>query len=170
MRQNNNLPVLSLVGYTNAGKSTLLNALSGSNVLVENMLFATLDPTVRKIKLADSSTILLTDTVGFIQKLPTHLVSAFRATLEEVTYSDIILHVIDASHPCVYEHIDTVNDILLDLEAHDKKIITVINKIDATNDSIELIELAQKVINPIMISALKRKGLGELLKKIQSSL
>lgn len=169
-RQNNNLPVLSLVGYTNAGKSTLLNALSGSNVLVENMLFATLDPTVRKIKLADLSTVLLADTVGFIQKLPTNLISAFRATLEEVTYSDIILHVIDASHPSVYEHIATVNEILLELEASDKSVITVINKMDMTNDSAKLKKLMQKVPNPIAISALKRKGLGELLVKIQSLL
>lgn len=168
LRQNNNLPVLSLVGYTNAGKSTLLNALSGSNVLAENILFATLDPTVRKIKLADFSTVLVADTVGFIQKLPTHLVSAFRATLEEVTHSDIILHVIDANHPSVYDHIDTVNDILLDLESNAKKVITVINKIDSVEDEAKIGELISKVPNPITVSALKRKGLGELLAKIQN--
>ncbi len=120
------MPVAAIVGYTNVGKSTLINALSDSNVLVENKLFATLDPTTRKIKLPDLSTILITDTVGFIQRLPTSLVAAFRATLEEVTEADIILHVVDPSHPSCSEHIDTVYEILSELEASDKPTITVI--------------------------------------------
>jgi len=166
-RQANNIPVAAIVGYTNVGKSTLINALSDSNVLVENKLFATLDPTTRKIKLPNLSTILLTDTVGFIQRLPTSLVAAFRATLEEVTEADIILHVIDPVHPNCSEHIDTVYEILTELEASDKPTITVVNKIDLIKDEEILNDLYQKVPNPVGISALQRKSFGKLLNTIQ---
>lgn len=170
LRQSNNVPVVAIVGYTNAGKSTLLNALSNSDVLAENKLFATLDPTTRKIKLPDMSDILLTDTVGFIQRLPTALVKAFRATLEEVTQADLILHVLDPSHPNIQEHIDTVYDILLQLEANQKPIISVINKIDLVKDENLLEKNIEKLPNQIKISALQRKGFGDLLSKIQQIL
>jgi GTP-binding protein HflX len=169
-RQANNIPVAAIVGYTNVGKSTLINALSDSNVLVENKLFATLDPTTRKIKLPDLSTILLTDTVGFIQRLPTSLVAAFRATLEEVTEADIILHVVDPSHPSCTEHIDTVYEILSELEASDKPTITVVNKIDLIEDEAVLNNLYEKVPNPVGISALQRKSFGNLLNKVQQTI
>ena len=169
-RQANKVPVVSIVGYTNVGKSTLLNALSDSDVLVENKLFATLDPTIRKIKLPDLSTALLTDTVGFIQRLPTSLVAAFRATLEETSQADVIVHVIDPIHPACNEHIDTVYEILVKLNAYDKPIITVINKSDLIKDESVLDELLDKVPNPVTISALNRKGFGKLLIKIQQIL
>jgi GTP-binding protein HflX len=166
LREANNIPVISIVGYTNAGKSTLLNALANSDVFAENKLFATLDPTTRKIKLPDMKTVLLSDTVGFIQRLPTTLVKAFRSTLEEVTESDIILHVIDPSHPNRDEHIQTVYDILEELDAKDKPIITVFNKIDIA----ENIDFPDNLPNIVKISALKRKNLGELITKIQEVL
>ncbi len=169
-RQKNRIPVVSIVGYTNTGKSTLLNALSDSEVLVENKLFATLDPTIRKVKLPDLSDILLTDTVGFIQRLPTSLVKAFRSTLEEVVQADVILHVIDPNHPACFEHIDTVYDILTELDAYTKPIITVINKIDLIKDELIFEELLEKIPNPVKISALERKGFGALLSKIQEIL
>ena len=164
LRESNKIPVVSIVGYTNAGKSTLLNALSNSNILAEDKLFATLDPTTRRIKLPDLSDVLLVDTVGFIQRLPTTLVKAFRATLEEVTQADIILHVIDPSHPNCNEHIDTVYEILLQLDANEKPVVTVLNKMDIVG---HVGEFAQNLPNPVKISALKRKGLGVLLEKIQ---
>ncbi len=168
-RKKNSLPVVAIVGYTNTGKSTLLNALSDSAVFVENKLFATLDPTTRKIKLPDMSDILLTDTVGFIQRLPTSLVKAFRATLEEVSEADIILHVIDPSHPACFKHIDTVYDILTELDAYKKPIISVINKIDLVKNKETFEKLLAKVPNPVEISALHRKGFGGLLNKIQTT-
>lgn len=170
LREENNIPVVSIVGYTNAGKSTLLNALSNSDVLTENRLFATLDPTTRKIKLPDMSDVLLTDTVGFIQRLPTTLVKAFRATLEEVTRADIILHVIDPVHPNYQEHIDTVYDILTQLDANNKPIITVINKTDLLIDEKLLEKCEETLPNAVKISALKRKGFVALLEKIQEVL
>jgi len=166
-RQANKIPVAAIVGYTNVGKSTLINALSDSNVFVENKLFATLDPTTRKIKLPDLSNVLLTDTVGFIQRLPTSLVAAFRATLEEVTEADIILHVIDPIHPNYRDHIDTVYEILTELEAVNKPTITVVNKIDLIKDELLLESVYSKLPTPVGISALQRKGFGNLLNTLQ---
>lgn len=167
LREANNIPVVSIVGYTNTGKSTLLNALSNSDVLAENKLFATLDPTSRRIKLPEMTDILLVDTVGFIQKLPTALIKAFRATLEEVTQSDVILHVIDPVHPNCQEHIETVYDILAQLKADDKPIITVINKIDLLNDQIIPEQYINHLPNPVKISALHRRQFKDLLLKIE---
>lgn len=129
-RQENPVPVAAIVGYTNAGKSTLLNTLTNASVLEEDKLFATLDPTTRNYKLPDGQEILLTDTVGFIRKLPHHLIDAFRSTLEEAKYSDIIIHVADASNPVMDKNVHAVYETLDRLDIKDKIIITVFNKID----------------------------------------
>ena len=129
-RRQSGIPVVSLVGYTNAGKSTLLNTLSGSSVRAEDQLFATLDPTTRQVTLPSNRTILVTDTVGFIQRLPTSLVAAFRATLEEIQEADLLLHVLDITHPNAQEQAQTVLETLADLESDDKPMLTVLNKID----------------------------------------
>ena len=129
-RQENPVPVIAIVGYTNAGKSTLLNTLTDARVLEEDKLFATLDPTTRNYKLPDGQEVLLTDTVGFIRKLPHHLIDAFRSTLEEAKYSDIIIHVVDSSNPVMDKNVQAVYDTLKNLEVKDKIIITVFNKID----------------------------------------
>ncbi len=129
-RQENPVPVVAIVGYTNAGKSTLLNTLTDAKVLEEDKLFATLDPTTRNYKLPDGQEILLTDTVGFIRKLPHHLVDAFRSTLEEAKYSDIILHVVDSSNPVMDKNVKAVYETLDRLNIKDKIIITIFNKID----------------------------------------
>lgn len=133
-RQDNPVPVVAIVGYTNAGKSTLLNTLTAANVLEEDKLFATLDPTTRNYKLPNGQEILLTDTVGFIRKLPHHLIDAFRSTLEEAKYSDIILHVVDSSNPSMDKNVHAVYETLENLEVKDKIIITVFNKLDKLED------------------------------------
>jgi len=129
-RQRNNWPLASIVGYTNAGKSTLLNALTGANVLVKDILFATLDPATRRLRLPTNQNVLLTDTVGFIRKLPHGLIEAFKATLEEVVQADLLLHVVDASHPQVEEQIQAVNAVLAEIGAGGKPTIMVLNKLD----------------------------------------
>ena len=129
-RGKSRIPVVAIVGYTNAGKSTLLNTLTGAGVLEEDQLFATLDPTTRNLKLAGKQEILLTDTVGFIRKLPHHLIEAFRSTLEEAKYADIILHVVDASSPQMDQQMHIVYETLQNLEVKNKPIITVFNKQD----------------------------------------
>lgn len=133
-RQENPVPVVAIVGYTNAGKSTLLNTLTNADVLEEDKLFATLDPTTRNYKLPDGQEILLTDTVGFIRKLPHHLIDAFRSTLEEAKYSDIILHVVDSSNPVMDKNVHAVYETLRNLQVTDKIIITVFNKIDKLDE------------------------------------
>jgi GTP-binding protein HflX len=168
-RNDDNLPVVALTGYTNSGKSTLLNALTKSDALVEDKLFATLDPTTRRTTLPDHSPVLLTDTVGFIKKLPTSLVAAFRATLEEVAVADVLVHVVDASHPNVLENIASVYDVLSELGAVDKPLITVLNKADIVRKE-DLAWLVAQVPNPVIISAAKRLGLGSLLTIIQDVL
>ncbi len=164
-----NLPVVALVGYTNSGKSTLLNALTKSDVFVEDKLFATLDPTTRKTVLPDGSTFLISDTVGFIKKLPTSLVAAFRATLEEVSEADVLLHVVDSSHPNVLDQIVSVFDVLSELSAVDKPIITVLNKADKVRPE-DLAWLAAQVPSPIITSATNRIGFGSLLTQVQELL
>ncbi len=166
MRNENHIPVVAITGYTNSGKSTLLNALTKSNVFVEDKLFATLDPTTRKTTLPDHSTVLLCDTVGFIKKLPTSLVAAFRSTLEEVAIADILLHVVDASHPHAIDQVNSVYDVLSELGAIDKPIITVLNKSELVRKE-DLLWLVSQVPNPVVISALKRLGFPALLKKTE---
>ncbi|MEL6309234.1 MAG: GTPase HflX [Chloroflexota bacterium] len=129
-RRKTGIPIVALVGYTNAGKSTLINALTDSNVYVADQLFATLDPTTRRIELPSNREVLVSDTVGFIQKLPTTLVAAFRATLEEIIEADMILHVVDSSHPNVAAHIETVEDTLAEIDASDIPRVLVWNKMD----------------------------------------
>jgi GTP-binding protein HflX len=130
-RVQQNIPAVALIGYTNAGKSTLLNALCKANVLVANKLFATLDPTTRQYMLPDMRKIVISDTVGFIQKLPHTLVAAFKATLEELKFADLLLHVIDITHSNAAEQTQTVNDLLGELKLTEKPVVLVCNKIDA---------------------------------------
>lgn len=168
-RITNNLPVVALAGYTNSGKSTLLNAITKSDVFVEDKLFATLDPTTRKTVIPNGNTVLFSDTVGFIKKLPTSLVAAFRATLEEVAIADVLLHVVDSSHPNVLEQIVSVFDVLSELSAVDKPIITVLNKADKVRPE-DLAWLAAQVPSPVITSATNRIGLGNLLTEVQAVL
>ncbi|ALE03859.1 GTP-binding protein HflX [Bartonella ancashensis] len=165
--------VVALVGYTNAGKSTLFNQLSGANVLTEDMLFATLDPTLRKVTLPHGKTILLSDTVGFISNLPTHLVAAFRATLEEVVEADFIIHVKDISDPDHHAHARDVLEILSDLGVdvdNTNRIIEVWNKIDMLDEyTLNSLQIsARALFNPaLMVSAKAGEGLKELLSTIE---
>jgi len=144
---------VALVGYTNAGKSTTMNSLSHSDVLVENRLFATLDSTTRTVFLAQNKKILLTDTVGFIRKLPHNLVASFRSTLDEVRNADILLHVVDITHPNFREHMITVSETLAEIDAENKKILVVFNKIDAMEDSSELSVIREEFPEAVFISA-----------------
>ncbi len=161
------VPVAALVGYTNAGKSTLLNALTDAQVRAENQLFATLDPTTRRAALPSGHGVLLTDTVGFIQKLPTQLVAAFRATLEEVTEADILVHVVDASHPNMDGQIAAVDEVLEELDAGDKPQVMAFNKIDRFGgDGVRLANLEDVMSdypNSVAISAATGAGLDALL-------
>jgi GTP-binding protein HflX len=158
------IPIVALVGYTNAGKSTLFNALTEAGVLVEDQLFATLDPVTRHVVLPGNQEALITDTVGFIQKLPTKLIAAFRATLEEVIEADILLEVVDSSHENAIEQSETVNDVLDDLEAGKKPRVTALNKIDLLDDPAELDTTLYP--NAVAVSALKHIGLDALCEKI----
>ena len=166
-RSRSNIPVVAIVGYTNAGKSTLLNTLTGAGILAENKLFATLDPTTRGLELESGQQILLTDTVGFISKLPHHLVEAFKSTLEEAVYADIILHVVDASNPAMDSQMYVVYDTLEKLGAGDKPIITTFNKIEIAGNKVLKDFKADKTVN---ISALHGDGLTELKDTIEEVL
>jgi GTP-binding protein HflX len=162
-RRKTGVPVVALVGYTNAGKSTLLNTLSGADVLVADMLFATLDPTTRRVKLPNGMTLLVTDTVGFIQKLPTTLVAAFRATLEEITEADLLLHVVDITHPHVMNQVQAVEETLAELDATGKPVVTALNKIDRLSDPAQAQSQTQEFLNSVAISALTGWGMDDLL-------
>jgi GTP-binding protein HflX len=153
---------VSLVGYTNAGKSTLFNALTRSKVYVEDQLFATLDPTTRVFATAAGARVLLTDTVGFIRKLPSHLVASFRATLEEVTEADLLLHVVDAAETKPQAHIDAVESVLEEIGALHRPRLLVFNKIDAVEDEVVLMGLRARYPGALFVSALTRDGIQEL--------
>jgi GTP-binding protein HflX len=181
-RTRQGVSVASLVGYTNAGKSTLMRALSGADVLVEDKLFATLDPVTRRIGLPQGGAFLLTDTVGFIQKLPTQLVAAFRATLEELSEASLLLHVVDITHPDAAEQAQTVEDTLADLDLADKPRITVFNKADLICgpdglpiEGLESVTEARASLrywrpDALLVSAVKGWGLTELLGRIEAAL
>ncbi len=180
-RRESGIPIVALVGYTNAGKSTLLNALSQADVFVEDKLFATLDPTTRRLTLPDRNVVLLTDTVGFIRKLPPTIVTAFRATLEELPEANILLHVVDLTSHNAPEQCQTVEDILADLNLMDKPRITALNKIDLLLDNgktwdeesaINYLSDRDDVINKntVLISAEKKWGLSGLLELIDQTL
>lgn len=160
-RQANPMPVVAIVGYTNAGKSTLLNRLTGAGVLSEDKLFATLDPTTRKHVREDGEELLFTDTVGFIRKLPHHLIQAFRSTLEEAKYADIILHVVDSVNPDLDAQMHTVYDTLRRLEIEDKKIVTAFNKVDQLEQSVILKDL--RADQTVRISAKHGQGIEEMI-------
>ena len=159
-RTRNGMPVAAIVGYTNAGKSTLLNTLTGAGILAQDKLFATLDPTTRGLKLASGQEILLTDTVGFIRKLPHHLIEAFKSTLEEARYSDIVLHVVDASNLQMDTQMYVVYDTLRQLEIGDKTVVTVFNKMDQVEQPETLKDLHSDY--QVQISAKTGAGLDEL--------
>lgn len=172
-RRRAGIPVIALVGYTNAGKSTLLNRLSQSDVYVADQLFATLDPTTRRVSLSNGRDVLFTDTVGFIQKLPTSLVAAFRATLEEINEADLLLHVADASHPNVPQHIKVVEDTLRDdLNIRDIPILMVFNKVDLTREEgpAQLDMLREQFPEALFISALNGSGIDSLLEAVENAL
>jgi len=174
-RQRNNWPLASIVGYTNAGKSTLLNALTGADVLVKDILFATLDPTTRRLKLPTNQNVLLTDTVGFIRKLPHGLVEAFKATLEEVVQADLLLHVVDISHSQAEEQIAAVNAVLAEIGAGGKPTLMVFNKMDRLNPGGigadgALSRLQERHQNAVTISALTGEGIASLLAEIGTQL
>lgn len=178
-RKKADLPVVALVGYTNAGKSTLFNALTHANVFVQDKLFATLDPTTRRVRLPENNFVLLTDTVGFIQNLPTTLVAAFKATLEELEDASLILQLVDISNPHAAEQNQTVERLLKDLKLDDRPRILVLNKIDLySREEEEIKNLSQKLQSPnngniratVIISAIKNWGLEKLMQEISRTL
>jgi GTP-binding protein HflX len=169
-RKRHQWPVAAVVGYTNAGKSTLLNLLTGADVVAENRLFATLDPTTRNLTLPNRQRLLLTDTVGFLRKLPHTLIESFKATLEEVVEADLLIHVVDLSHPRVDEHIEAVDTVVKELGAFGKQTLMVFNKIDAlAND--ELIGVyTNRFPGSVAISARKGTGVSGLVQALQDEL
>lgn len=167
-RKKTKIPTISLVGYTNAGKSTLLNRLTNSEVYAANKLFATLDPTTRRVELAGGKAVLFTDTVGFIQKLPTTLVQAFHATLEEIVESEVLLHVVDGSHPNAVEQYNSVLETLDQIGAEKIPMITVLNKVDRAPEGFQFSD--PELRDAIQVSALKDIGLDDLITKVREVL
>jgi GTP-binding protein HflX len=160
------LPHAAIVGYTNAGKSSLLNCLTGANALVEDKLFATLDTTTRRVLLPSGQSLLLTDTVGFVRKLPHRLIEAFKATLEEATLADFLVHVLDASHPRVYDFHQTTMQVLAELGAERKRILTVLNKVDLLQDEVAWHGLRLHFPDAFFVSLKNGKGLEDLLHRM----
>ena len=170
-RQRNHFALASIVGYTNAGKSTLLNRLTGADVLAENKLFATLDPTTRRLRLSTNQNVLLTDTVGFIRKLPHGLVEAFKATLEEVSQADLLVHVVDISHPQAEEQIQSVDAVLGEIGAEGKPTLMVFNKIDQLNGSRDVLaRFLERYPRGVALSATSGEGVPALLSELGSQL
>src|SRR5690242_9307118 len=169
-RQRNHWALASIVGYTNAGKSTLLNTLTGASVHAEDKLFATLDPTTRRLRLPTNQNVLLSDTVGFIRKLPHRLVEAFKATLEEVVEADLLLHVVDVSHPQAEDQINAVNSVLEEIGAHGKATLMVLNKVDLLTHVELLDRYRQRYPGAVAVSATTGQGLPALLDELSSAL
>ena len=169
-RKKSRIPIIALVGYTNAGKSTLLNRLAASGVYVADQLFATLDPTTRRVNLPDDTPALFTDTVGFIQKLPTTLVAAFRATLEEIAEADLLIHVLDVTHPNVRPQAEAVLQTLEEIEADHIPILTALNKIDLLEDPGAARAALDTFADAVAISALSGAGIDDLLQGVQTQL
>jgi len=169
-RKRSRIPTVALVGYTNAGKSTLLNRLAKSEVYVADQLFATLDPTTRKVELSGGYQALFTDTVGFIQKLPTTLVEAFHATLEEIAEADLLLHVVDISHPNAMNQFEAVQETLGTIEAQHIPVVTALNKIDQLRDPKSAMEVVENYSKAVAISAVDGSGIKDLLRLIQGEL
>ncbi len=168
-RRQTELLVVAIVGYTNAGKSTLLNQLTGAQVLTADMLFATLDPTTRRVKMPGGRELLFTDTVGFIQKLPTQIVAAFRATLEEIAEADILLHVVDATHPQALAQVEAVQDTLAELEVDHLPTITALNKIDLLPPDSDILNRFTLPGSIVPISAATGVGLDMLLTAVEAA-
>ena len=168
-RKDSAIPLVALVGYTSAGKSTLLNTLTGASQAVAQTLFTTLDPLHKSLQLSNGENIVLSDTVGFLHNLPHGLIEAFKATLEEVTEADLLIHVLDAAHPRVLEHKKAVLEVLKELKAEDKSVITALNKIDLVEDKMWLERLKEDMENPVAISAKFNKNLGGLLEAVQKN-
>lgn len=164
------IPIVALVGYTNAGKSTLLNYLTKSKVFVADQLFATLDPTTRRFNLTDNHVALITDTVGFIQKLPTALVAAFRATLEEINEADLLIHVIDITHPQAFEQARAVYQTLIEIDADHIPILTALNKIDLLPDSDHARGALTDYQSAVAVSAVTGEGISNLIEKVNTFL
>ncbi|MGD0708863.1 MAG: GTPase HflX [Anaerolineaceae bacterium] len=169
-RKLSRIPTIALVGYTNAGKSTLLNSLAKSDVYVANQLFATLDPTTRRVNLPGHHAVLITDTVGFIQKLPTQLIAAFRATLEEITEADLLIHIVDITHPNALSQWRSVQQTLEEIEAHHIPTLTALNKMDRLPDPTGARQVLKDYPDSVAISAKTGTGLDELLALVEEHL
>ena len=169
-RKRSRIPIVALVGYTNAGKSTLLNQISGANVYVADQLFATLDPTTMRVELPGGNLALFTDTVGFIQKLPTSLIAAFRATLEEIADADLLLHIIDVTHPNTEAQAEAVHQTLIEIQADHVPVLAVLNKIDCLSDPVRARQSLSGFQSAVAISALDGIGIPDLLNAVSSQL